>query len=105
MKGKNKMSKFDNAVEKLENAMLAARKKYVKTMFYEADRVEIKNISYIRIPCTESYVDTDYGIITTDKYGAFVNGEYVETEYGYINKEISYVDNEYVKNSEIKFAW
>ena len=99
------MSKFDNAVEKLENAMLAARKNYVKTMFYIDDRVEINNISYIRIPCTESYVDIDYGIIKTDKYGAFVNGKYVETEYGYINKEISYVDNEYVKNSEIKFAW
>ena len=99
------MSKFDNAVEKLENAMLAARKKYVKTMFYTYERVEIKNISYIRIPCTESQVDTDYGIINTDKYGAFVNGEYVETEYGYINKEISYVDDEYVKNSEIKFEY
>ena len=100
------MSKFDNAVEKLENAMLAARKKYVKTMFYTAERVEINNISYIRIPCTESYVETnEYGIIKTEKYGAFVNGEYVETEYGYISKEISYVDNEYVKNSEIKVAW
>ena len=100
------MNKFEKAVKKLEKEMLAARKNYVKTMFYTEERVEINNISYIRIPCTESYVDTyDYGIIKTDKYGAFVNGKYVETEYGYINKEISYVDNEYVKNSEIKFAW
>ena len=99
------MNKFENAVEKLQNEMLAARKNYVKTMFYTDNRVEINNISYIRIPCTESYVETyDYGIIKTEKYGAFVNEEYVEIEYGYINKEISYVDNEYVKNSEIKFA-
>lgn len=99
------MNKFEKAVKKLENEMLAARKNYVKTMFYTENRVEINNISYIRIPCTESCVDTDYGIIKTDKYGAFVNGEYVETEWGYINKEISYVDDEYVKNSEIKIAW
>ena len=99
------MSKFDNAIKKLEKEMLAARKNYVKTMFYVDDRVEIKDISYIRIPCTESYTDTYYGLIKTDKYGAFVNGKYVETEYGYINKEISCVDDEYVKNSEIKFEY
>ena len=98
------MNKFEKAVNKLEKEMLAARKNYVKTMFYTDNHVEINNISYIRIPCTESYVDTDYGIITTEKYGAFANGKYLETEYGYINKEISYVDDEYVKNSEIKMA-
>ena len=97
---------YNKAVEKLNDAMFKARKNYVKTMFYKAEHIEINNVSYIRIPCTESYVETydDYGIIKTEKLGSFINGEYVEIEYGYINKEISYADNEYVKNSEIKFV-
>jgi hypothetical protein len=104
-----KTIKFEDAVEKLEDAMLKARKNYVKSMFYIDNRIEINNTSYIRIPCTESYVETnDYGIIKTEKLGAFITDisgyRYVEIEYGYINKEISYVDNEYIKNSEIKIA-
>lgn len=98
---------FNNAVNKLNEALFNARKEYVKTMMFDAERIVIKNISYIRIPCTTSYVeDNDFGIIKTEKYGAFVTDIsgtcYVEIDYGYINNEYSYVDNEYVKNSEIK---
>lgn len=96
---------FDNAVNKLNEAMLNTRKEYVNTMKYESERLVIKDISYIRIPGTTSYVeDNDFGIIKTEKYGAFVGEEYVEIDYGYINNEYSYVDNEFVKNSEIKIV-
>lgn len=99
------MIKFNDEVEKLQKAMLEARKNYVKTMFYEDEHMKINDVSYVRIPCTESYVDSnDFGMFKIEKYGAFINGEYVEIEYGYVNEEFSYVDNEYVKNSEIKFA-
>lgn len=101
---------FNNALNKLNEAMLNARKEYVNTaMTYESERLVIKNTSYIHIPGTTSYVeDNDFGIIKTEKYGAFVTDisgtHYVEIDYGYINNEYSYVDNEYVKNSEIKFV-
>jgi hypothetical protein len=100
---------MNNAVNKLNEVMLNARKEYVNTMKYESEHLVIKNISYTRIPCTESYVeDNDFGIIKTEKYGAFITDisgtYYVEIDYGYINNEYSYVNNEYVKNSEIKIS-